>query len=71
MALNTTQKFRDFTGEPLRDKAVNEVPGIGPTLARNLETSGITRVKSSIHFFTIKFHVKIIFTRLMNCLVFT
>lgn len=50
MSSTTSQKFRDFTGEPLKDKHVNEVPGLGPKLASNLESSGITKVSSSIDF---------------------
>jgi predicted flap endonuclease-1-like 5' DNA nuclease len=44
MSSTTSQKFRDFTGEPLKDKHVSEVPGLGPKLASNLEESGITKV---------------------------
>ncbi|CAF0725258.1 unnamed protein product [Adineta steineri] len=43
MSSTTSQKFRDFTGEPLKDKLLDEVPGIGPKLASNLEGSGITK----------------------------
>ena len=46
MSSTTSQKFRDFTGEPLKDKLLNEVPGIGPKLAGNLEESGITKVRA-------------------------
>ncbi len=46
MSSTTSQKFRDFTGEPLKDKLVTEVPGLGPKLASNLETSGITKVRN-------------------------
>jgi len=44
MSSTTSQKFRDFTGEPLKDKHISEVPGLGPKLASNLEESGITKV---------------------------
>ncbi len=44
MSSTTSQKFRDFTGEPLKDKHVSEVPGLGPKLASHLEESGITKV---------------------------
>ena len=44
MSSTTSQKFRDFTGEPLKDKQLSEVPGLGPKLASNLEGSGITMV---------------------------
>ncbi|CAF0809928.1 unnamed protein product [Didymodactylos carnosus] len=43
MSSSTSQKFRDFTSEPLKDKYVSEVPGIGPKLSSNLEDSGITK----------------------------
>ena len=46
MSSSTTQKFRDFTGEPLKDKLLSDVPGVGPKLASNLEGSGITKVSS-------------------------
>ena len=44
MSSTTSQKFRDFTGEPLKDKLLSEVPGLGPKLASHLEGAGITRV---------------------------
>lgn len=44
MSSTTSQKFRDFTGEPLKDKLISEVPGLGPKLAGNLQGSGITKV---------------------------
>lgn len=44
MSSTTSQKFRDFTGEPIKDKLINEVPGLGPKLASNLQGSGITKV---------------------------
>jgi hypothetical protein len=44
MSSTTSQKFRDFTSEPLKDKLLSEVPGLGPKLASNLEGSGITKV---------------------------
>jgi hypothetical protein len=45
MSSTTSQKFRDFTGEPLKDKQISDVPGLGPKLASNLEESTkITKV---------------------------
>ena len=44
MSSTTSQKFRDFTGEPLKDKEISEIPGLGPKLASNLESTGITKV---------------------------
>ena len=46
MSSTTSQKFRDFTGEPLKDKHISEVPGLGPKLASHLEESGITKVRN-------------------------
>ncbi|CAF0926537.1 unnamed protein product [Adineta ricciae] len=43
MSSSTSQKFRDFTGEPLKDKDTWEVPGLGPKLAKNLEENGIKK----------------------------
>lgn len=48
MSSTTSQKFRDFTGEPLKDKHISEVPGLGPKLASNLEESGITKVNLTL-----------------------
>jgi predicted flap endonuclease-1-like 5' DNA nuclease len=50
MSSTTSQKFRDFTGEPLKDKLLSEVPGIGPKLASNLEGSGIRKVRFIIFY---------------------
>ena len=51
MASTTSQKFRDFTGEPLKDKEIHEIPGLGPKLANNLEEAGITKVRSCLELF--------------------
>ena len=47
MSSTTSQKFRDFTSEPLKDKNLSEIPGLGSKLASNLEQSGITKVHFS------------------------
>ncbi|CAF3819748.1 unnamed protein product [Rotaria sp. Silwood1] len=44
MSSTTSQKFRDFTGEPLKDTHISEVPGLGPKLASNLEEPDIAKV---------------------------
>ncbi|CAF4817658.1 unnamed protein product, partial [Rotaria sp. Silwood1] len=43
MSSTTSQKFRDFTGEPLKDTHISEVPGLGPKLASNLEEPDIAK----------------------------
>ncbi|UJR13694.1 hypothetical protein I4U23_000706 [Adineta vaga] len=43
MSSSTSQKYRDFTGEPLKDKDISEIPGLGPKLAKNLEENGIKK----------------------------
>lgn len=40
----TSQKFREFTGEPMRDKPVEDLAGIGPVLAGRLKEQGFTKV---------------------------
>lgn len=43
---NTTQKHRDFVGEPMGDKDVTELPGIGEVLGARLEHQGYDKVGS-------------------------
>lgn len=56
MSSTTSQKFRDFTGEPLKDKHISEVPGLGPKLASHLEESGITKVNIEYLLTIVKYH---------------
>ncbi|KAL3971611.1 cadherin 6, type 2, K-cadherin [Sarotherodon galilaeus] len=39
-----TQKHRAFVSEPMLEKPVTAVPGIRPTLGRELQKEGITKV---------------------------
>ncbi|XP_073714565.1 barrier-to-autointegration factor B-like [Misgurnus anguillicaudatus] len=39
----TTQKHRSFCSEPMRNKSVETLPGIGPVMAEQLEKIGIRR----------------------------
>lgn len=40
----TSQKHREFAGEPMRDKPVEDLAGIGPVLAGRLREQGFTKV---------------------------
>lgn len=42
----TTQKHRNFVSEPMGDKGVTALPGIGEALGRNLERKGFDKVSS-------------------------
>lgn len=71
MASSTSQKFRDFTGEPLKDKELHEVPGLGPKLASHLETAGITKVHiRSEEWFSWGADGYVFFLRHSNCWAF-
>lgn len=43
----TSQKHREFTAEPMRDKPVDDLPGIGSVLAGRLKEQGFTKVNES------------------------
>lgn len=40
----TSQKHKAFSGEPMRDKPVEDLAGIGPTLAGRLKEQGFNKV---------------------------
>ncbi|XP_030604400.1 barrier-to-autointegration factor-like protein [Archocentrus centrarchus] len=40
---NTSQKHRNFVSEPMGDKPVTALPGIGPMLGRELQREGINK----------------------------
>ncbi|XP_063324426.1 barrier-to-autointegration factor-like protein isoform X2 [Pelmatolapia mariae] len=40
---SSTQKHRTFVSEPMAGKPVTAVPGIGPTLGRELNREGISK----------------------------
>uniref|UniRef100_A0A3Q0S696 Barrier to autointegration factor 1 n=1 Tax=Amphilophus citrinellus TaxID=61819 RepID=A0A3Q0S696_AMPCI len=44
---NTSQKHRNFVSEPMGDKPVTALPGIGPTLGRELQREGINKVQKT------------------------
>lgn len=44
----TSQKHRDFVGEPMGDKPVTALSGIGEVLGKNLEHKGFDKVSSDL-----------------------
>lgn len=47
----TSQKHREFAGEPMRDKPVEDLAGIGPVLATRLREIGFTKVNLLLYIF--------------------
>ncbi len=44
MSSSTTKKFREFMAEPLGDKGIRDVPGIGDVLGTKLSEAGYDKV---------------------------
>jgi hypothetical protein len=44
MSSSTTKKFREFMAEPLGDKGIRDVPGIGDVLGAKLSEAGYEKV---------------------------
>jgi isopentenyl diphosphate isomerase/L-lactate dehydrogenase-like FMN-dependent dehydrogenase len=51
MSSSTTKKFREFMAEPLGDKGIRDVPGIGDVLGTKLSEAGYEKVRFSIEIF--------------------
>jgi hypothetical protein len=48
MSSSTTKKFREFMAEPLGDKGIRDVPGIGDVLGAKLSEAGYEKVRHFI-----------------------
>ena len=44
MSSSTTKKFREFMAEPIADKGIRDVPGIGDVLGTKLSEAGYEKV---------------------------
>lgn len=44
----TSQKHRDFVGEPMGDKPVTALSGIGEVLGKSLKDQGFDKVSSNV-----------------------
>ena len=53
---STTKKFREFMAEPIGDKSIQDVPGIGDVLGTKLSEAGYEKV--CIDFFYSKENTK-------------
>ena len=42
---STTKKFREFMAEPIGDKGIRDVPGIGDVLGAKLSEAGYEKVR--------------------------
>lgn len=49
-----TKKHKKFVEEPLREKTVDSIPGIGRTAKAELERKGITTAKEVLGYFLIE-----------------
>lgn len=59
---NTSKKQRDFVSEPMGEKNVTALPGVGPVLGTRLEAAGFNKV-----FFLIYKYFSFYKTHLCDC----
>jgi hypothetical protein len=61
MSSSTTKKFREFMAEPLGDKGIRDVPGIGDVLGAKLSEAGYEKVCFPIEFFYLIYLIEFFF----------
>jgi hypothetical protein len=61
MSSSTTKKFREFMAEPLGDKGIRDVPGIGDVLGAKLSEAGYEKVCFSYGNFVLIRIIEIVF----------
>jgi hypothetical protein len=66
MSSSTTKKFREFMAEPIGDKGIRDVPGIGDVLGAKLSEAGYEKVRffqGNIRIKRVCFYLGIYFVR--------